>query len=461
MNNFTFNNTDWFDDIFDIVIIDDDNDDDKKEVERTILEDYYEDFDIHFKPDADDDDEENFEVNENVQEEEEEVLSQKLIELSTEGQKRPVTTPTSSQEENSRKKRICLSKVVDIKQPSNQITSYLETMDEMFHHTMVNSMIPWSDLQAIIEYKHQMKVIQLNLQRWTRYYEVGVEEQLWSIEVKEKLSIKTSDEKQYAIYIQQYLDELDQQFEHLQQQLDSDKKNLSQLTDNIEHHLDEFIQNYRLVPYTMKSDYQLARFDYEYQDQLLERQFLQLQPTDQQIDCSKNLYKFYYEYQTAKKELIELKHRIQCNYPTQQSVTQALSMLSRTIPPAVVNPNFYHQEIDQDEKKLQDYLNNFMMKSIQEAEKKISQCRLLFQKQEQLSQSILTSSLVDILYRRYELCKRKLDCTERFRLHYYLRYHFGQQSDEFNLAKVSFSPTIILHASIHVFNKEHLRLLSR
>ncbi|CAF5023190.1 unnamed protein product, partial [Rotaria magnacalcarata] len=27
-----------------------------------------------------------------------------------------------------------------------------------------------------------MKVIQLNLQRWTRYYEVGVEEQLWSIE---------------------------------------------------------------------------------------------------------------------------------------------------------------------------------------------------------------------------------------------------------------------------------------
>ncbi|CAF4576123.1 unnamed protein product, partial [Rotaria socialis] len=27
----------------------------------------------------------------------------------------------------------------------------------------------------------------------------------------------------------------------------------------------------------MKSDYQLARFEYEYQDQLLERQFLQLQ----------------------------------------------------------------------------------------------------------------------------------------------------------------------------------------
>ncbi|CAF4636625.1 unnamed protein product, partial [Rotaria socialis] len=58
------------------------------------------------KDDDDEDDEEepiilhekNDTKNENVQEE---VLSQKIIELSTGGQKRPVTTPTSSQEENS------------------------------------------------------------------------------------------------------------------------------------------------------------------------------------------------------------------------------------------------------------------------------------------------------------------------------------------------------------------------
>ncbi|CAF4789855.1 unnamed protein product, partial [Rotaria magnacalcarata] len=53
--------------------------------------------------------------------------------------------------------------------------------------------------------------------------------------------------------------------------------------------------------------------------------------------------------------------------------------------------------------------------------------------------------------RRYELCKRKLDCTEQFRLNYYLRQHFGQQSDEFNLAKVSFftnSYCTCIHACI-------------
>ncbi|CAF4528107.1 unnamed protein product, partial [Rotaria socialis] len=215
MNNFTFNNTDWCDDIFDIVIIDDDNDDDKKEVERAILEDYYEDFDIHFKQDADD--EEIFEVNENVQEEEEEeeVLSQKLIELSTESQKRPLTTPTSSQEENSRKKRICLTTDVDVKQPSNQITSYLETMDEMFHR---NTMIPLNNLQSIIECKHQIGVIQLDLKRWTRYFEAGIQQQIWSTEVKQLCTMKNIDEKQYEIYVQQYLDELNQKLKHFQEQ---------------------------------------------------------------------------------------------------------------------------------------------------------------------------------------------------------------------------------------------------
>ena len=180
------------------------------------------------------------------------------------------------------------------------------------------------------------------------------------------------------------------------------------------------------------------------------------------IEFSKNLNKLYYEYRRAKKEFNELKHRIQCNQPTQESVTQASFMLLTTTT-TVTNPNFYHQEIDHDEKKLQEYLNNFMMKSIQEAEKKILQCKLLFQEQEQqqLSQSVLTSSMIDIVYRRYELCKAKLDYTEQFRLNYFLRQHFGQQSDEFNLAKISFSPTIIVHASMHVFYKEHLRLLSR
>jgi hypothetical protein len=179
-----------------------------------------------------------------------------------------------------------------------------------------------------------------------------------------------------------------------------------------------------------------------------------------------NLCKTHHDYIRAKNELIELKHRIQCNQPTQDSVTQALSLLLTTTTSTVTNPDFFHEEIDHDDKQLQEHLNHFMTQAIVDAEKKLVECEHLFnreqqQQQQELSSSILTSSFMDIIYRRYKLFEDKLNFLQQFRLDYYLRKHFGQQSDDFNLAKISFSPTIIVHASMHVFNKEHLRLLSR
>ncbi|CAF3436329.1 unnamed protein product [Rotaria socialis] len=387
------NNMDWFDDIFDIVNIDDDKDDDQQEVERMIIEDYYEDLNLNSDQEEDGEEEEEQESTvsdersemktENVQEE---MLSQKLSQLSTEGQKRPLSTPTASQEENS-KKKICLPTDVNVQQPqqTNQITAYLETMDTMFKRTLFNdARIPPNNLQVLIDCKQQIELTQLHLKRWTRYYEIGSQQQIWSKEIVKLFTMKKIDENEYEIYVEKYVNELNRKLEQLQQQMNT-------LKEDCPHLLEEFIQTYRLLPWKMKSDCHLTQLEYDYQDQLLEREFLSLQPTKEQIEFRKNLNKLYYEYRRAKKEFNELKHRIQCNQPTQESVTQALFMLLTTTT-AVTNPNFYHQEIDQDENKLQEYLNNFMVKSIQEAEKKILQCKLLFQEQEQqqLSQSVLT-----------------------------------------------------------------------
>ena len=102
-----------------------------------------------------------------------------------------------------------------------------------------------------------------------------------------------------------------------------------------------------------------------------------------------------------------------------------------------------------------------MMKAILATEQKVSQCEHQFREQERISNSILTPSLMTLIHRRHQVIEEKLNCTQEFRLNYYLRQHFGQQSDEFNLAKISFSPTLIVHSSTHVLYKEHLRLLSR
>ncbi len=276
-----FNNIDWFDDIFDIVNIDDDKDDDQQEVERMIIEDYYEDLNLNSDQEEDDDDEEEEEKSdtktENVQEE---ILSQKLSQLSTEGQKRPLSTPTASQEENS-KKKICLPTDVNVQQQqpqqTNQITAYLETMDTMFKRTLFNdARISPNNLQVLIDCKQQIELTQLHLKRWTRYYEIGSQQQIWSKEIVKLFTMKKIDEKQYEIYVEKYLNELNRKLEQLQQQMNT-------LKEDCPHLLEEFIQTYRLLPWKMKSDCHLTQFEYDYQDQLLEREFLSLQPTKEQV----------------------------------------------------------------------------------------------------------------------------------------------------------------------------------
>lgn len=287
----TFNNTDWSDDIFDVVNVDDDIDDDKNEVERMIMEDYYED--LNFDSDQEQEEEEEQpiiteEFNNIKNNDQEQILSQKLSQLSTEGQKRPLSTPASSQEERS-KKKICLPIEFDEQKPqkqqeTNQITSYVETMDEMFHRTMSNTNgISPDKLQLFIDCKHKIGRVQLHLKRWIRYSEANVQQQIWSKEIIKLFTMKKIDENQYESYVEKYMNEMNRTLEELQEQYNTYKNNCPELTDIIENKLDEFVQHYRLIPFTMKSDYELALFEYEYQDQLLQREFLHMKPTDKQV----------------------------------------------------------------------------------------------------------------------------------------------------------------------------------
>ncbi|CAF4680956.1 unnamed protein product, partial [Rotaria sp. Silwood2] len=214
-----FNNIDWFDDIFDIVDVDDYVDDDQTEVKRMIMEDYYEDLNFNFQHEEQQEEEEEEDVDAEIQEkleekymindDQEQSLSQKLTQLFTEGQKRPLSTPTSSQEDHSKKKFCLQTETVvqqeqeqDQQQKTNQITTYLEIMDEMFYDAIFNSnTISRIQLQLFIECKHQMGMTQLHLKRWTRYLEAGIQQQIWSTEVKEIFQKKKFQEKQFQAYV--------------------------------------------------------------------------------------------------------------------------------------------------------------------------------------------------------------------------------------------------------------------
>ncbi|CAF5063100.1 unnamed protein product, partial [Rotaria socialis] len=67
--------------------------------------------------------------------------------------------------------------------------------------------------------------------------------------------MKEINEKQYEIYVEKYINKINEKLEELQQQKNTLKEDSRRwMTDIIEDKLNEFIETYRLLPSRMKSD---------------------------------------------------------------------------------------------------------------------------------------------------------------------------------------------------------------
>ena len=186
-----------------------------------------------------------------------------------------------------------------------------------------------------------------------------------------------------------------------------------------------------------------------------------------QIQLARRLYNLRYEHLQAKQELIELKQRILCNKPTALMTSISMSMPASTID-SMIDKRFHQRLIDQHEKELQEKMTDFIAASITEAETKIHACRKLFN-QEILAVPVtdgdenerLTGNLIDLIYRRFDIIKKKLDYITSFRVDYFVRSRYGDLQDAINETTTGFSPTMIIDTSFHQLTEEQLKLLNR
>jgi hypothetical protein len=165
--------------------------------------------------------------------------------------------------------------------------------------------------------------------------------------------------------------------------------------------------------------------------------------------------------------LIELKQRILCNKPTALMTAISVSMSTSTID-SMVDARFHQRLIDQHEKELQEKMTGFTATLVAEGETKIHACRKLFN-QEMLQVPVtdgdenerLTGNLIDVIYRRFEIIKKKVEYIGNFRVNYYLRSHHADLQDEINETIISFSPTMIIDTPFQQLTVEQLKLLNR
>ncbi|CAF4090289.1 unnamed protein product [Rotaria sordida] len=464
----------WFDDQFDIL-----NDDNSNEDLENIMEEYNEDFDFDHLNTFNLNEEEMIIAEDMIttndyghQVVHEQILSQKLSQLSTKDK-----NPNEQQQRD---------EDYDIARNNKRSLSTPPSLEMVF-----KKIRGWNEVENEKEEDHQMiAMIELDKKLWMFYLKLGtgqcatsessktkVNRNMWPMAVKKLCSptpntvpINKEQNKQnsYEMAVHQHLEELNEKLEIYFMEYYEKKNDLMNFTDEIEQAIETFVYQHSIVPFEMKLNYEIKILEYNYDDQLLEHEYLLQKPTENQIKVAKHLYKLRYDYVEAKEGLIQLKQVILYNKPTQFIHSKALSTISSMMSNSTPDTRIFQQQIDQEEKELQQKMTDLMAEYIAKAENKILEYRALFHKEidrisiynKDTSEGFSTE-LMDLIYRRINIMNKKLEYCFDFKLNYHLRHRYTDVQDALAIPSVCFSPTMIIGTPLHLLTPEQLKLLNR
>ena len=247
---------------------------------------------------------------------EQQVLSQKLSQLSTKddsdqeqqsstNKKRSLSTP-STPDVTSKKIRI-------VDEKKDEIPAYLQTNNKYFDKIMTDhfmnsvSTINMEDLRQLAILKHKIVHNTLRKKLWKIYLKsvtgqwetqtsskTSVDRRIWPMEVKKKMPQKKSNttniseerdqQKICETIVHEYLEELNSTIEQYQNEFDKKKNYLmNYIDDDIEKLIETFIQQHGIPSLQMKLNYKITTFEYDYDAEILDREYLRLKPTQDQV----------------------------------------------------------------------------------------------------------------------------------------------------------------------------------
>ncbi|CAF1602325.1 unnamed protein product [Rotaria magnacalcarata] len=491
----------WFEGIFDI--LDDEDENDAYGTQQTredlddIMEEYNQDFDFEGMNTNLDEEEMFIDDDDDKKNVEDRILSQELSELSTEEKyddeeyliydnKRPLSTPSTP---DGTSKKMCLWNENETRE-DQEIDSIFNKfiMDHKNKHMILMSM---EDIRTLMILKHRMATSHMEKRQWMIYLKSGtgqwttkesvktnVDKRVWPLQVKKLITEKMATLNTYEIHnehtlgemiVNQHLQELNQKIEEYTMIFNTMKTVCFGWTETIDEIIDTFVQQHSIVPFALKLNYKLTLWEYDYDDQLLQREYFRYQPTEYQIEMARLLQNLKYNYLQAKQELIEVKKRILCHRPTSSMLSNIVSSASISLIPTNIDGT-----VNEQIHKQQQEITESLKIVITETENKIQECKTLFDETfEQVSihednrNVALTEKLVDLIYRRFYVLQKKMDCLHYYRTDLSVRRRrrgynrYDTHNDETPNTMFRFSPSMIICTSRHAFTDEQLKLLNR
>ena len=271
----------------------------------------------------------------------EEVLSQKLSQLSTKSgeeneEMSPVTNKRRRSGELSSPSVITKKmKMTDNKDTQHdRIPAYLLPTNKSFNFIMSNVMhtatsMTLDDLRQVAILIHQIAELRIDKQIKTTYLQSGtgtltdsepeltkLDRRVWPTQVKSKMleqykkdnmnrtttsTVKMTEEDEHRHceeFVQQSIREMNEKMVQYQQQLDEKKSQLVDMTSTMEEAIKAYVDQYGIRPLKMKRDLKIKLIKYDCDAEIIERKYLQENPNEYQVNRSflarKNRFSYSY-----------------------------------------------------------------------------------------------------------------------------------------------------------------------
>ena len=189
----------------------------------------------------------------------------------------------------------------DQEQNDETVPDYLQTTNSSLDIVMANQRLPLDALRQMALLKHKIAEGTMEKERWNVYLKLGlgqwetqesrrvtvstIDRQYWPVKVK-LAAVATSNRSSNDTHehdIDQRLETLTTTLEHHRMVYRERQQSLIDFTDDTEQAIDAFVQHYGVPLLRAQQNYRIPLVEYEYDVELLEREFLRMQPTEYQV----------------------------------------------------------------------------------------------------------------------------------------------------------------------------------
>ncbi|CAF1435315.1 unnamed protein product, partial [Rotaria sordida] len=289
-------------------------------------------------------------------------------------------------------------------------------------------------------------------------------------------ALDINDEKLRSIcsdLLSDYVQEMKEQMSDYEEQLDEKKNSLVDLTIQMEDIIKNYVQQYCIKPLEMKRKLKIALLCYDFDTEILKRQYMQEKPNDYQLKVAQTLYNAKRELERSKRNLLELKEQVFYNKSLSIFDTLQTSMLTK-------NNEDVQRSIYQYEKDIQQKKIDIMIIEIIEAESKFYQDQQTFdvhmstmwKNHRGLVQNQgMTTILTNIIDKTLSKIADRWRSLYKYRVDYYLRNSYDDDDDDDthdkssndndkHMKKFGFSSFVIMDTN-NKFTDKQIELLNR